>query len=64
MDPSEDNELAEDGSVLGPVFMPDVERFDPGQLASQTDFIICLGGDGERKDARKDGRMRVASGGC
>lgn len=49
MDPSEDNELGEDGRVLGPVFMPDVARFDPGQLASQTDFIICLGGDGERR---------------
>lgn len=47
VDPSEDNELGEEGQVLGPVFMPDVARFDPGQLATQTDFIICLGGDGE-----------------
>eukprot|EP00752_Nemacystus_decipiens_P002047 g1962.t1 len=46
VDPSEDNELGKDGRVLGPVFMPDVARFDPAQLATQTDFIICLGGDG------------------
>ncbi len=46
VDPSEDNELGEDGQPLGPVFMPDVGRFDPGELATQADFIICLGGDG------------------
>lgn len=49
VDPSEDNELGEDGQVLGPVFMPDVGRFDPANLSTQTDFIICLGGDGERR---------------
>ncbi|CAM9676716.1 unnamed protein product, partial [Hapterophycus canaliculatus] len=46
VDPSEDNELGEDGQVVGPVFMPDVGRFDAAHLSTQTDFIICLGGDG------------------
>lgn len=44
VDPSEDDVLDEEGR---PVFMPEVARFDPHDLASQTDFIICLGGDGE-----------------
>lgn len=47
VDPGEDSELGEDGRELGPVFMPDVPRFDPAHLAKQTDFIVCLGGDGE-----------------
>ncbi|CBJ29816.1 conserved unknown protein [Ectocarpus siliculosus] len=46
VDPTEDNELGDDGEAIGPVFMPEVGRFDPGHLATQTDFIICLGGDG------------------
>lgn len=50
VDPTEDMELGDDGQVVGPVFMPDVGRFDAHTLATQTDFIICLGGDGEDFD--------------
>ena len=50
VDPTEDMELGDDGQVVGPVFMPDVGRFDAHTLATQTDFIICLGGDGEEFD--------------
>ncbi|CAN0333555.1 unnamed protein product, partial [Laminaria digitata] len=46
VDPTEDMELGDDGQVVGPVFMPNVGRFDAHTLATQTDFIICLGGDG------------------
>lgn len=44
VDPSEDHEMDTEGK---PLFMPDVPRFDLQDLASQTDFVICLGGDGE-----------------
>lgn len=46
VDPSEDDIVDEDGQ---PVFMPHVSRFDPHNLANETDFIVCLGGDGESK---------------
>lgn len=57
VDPTEDMELGDDGQVVGPVFMPDVGRFDAHTLATQTDFIICLGGDGE--GFRPPGRVFV-----
>lgn len=48
VDPSEeeDEEVDEDGHPKLDPFMPEVERFDPQKLATQADFIICLGGDG------------------
>ena len=47
LDPSEDELLDEEGKPQGRTFMPDVERFNPENLAKEADFIICLGGDGE-----------------
>lgn len=47
LDPSEDDAVGEDGKPLSKKFMPEVQRFDPANLAKQADFIICLGGDGE-----------------
>lgn len=47
VDPSEDKLIGPDGKDQGRVFMPEVGRFDARSLATQTDFIICLGGDGK-----------------
>lgn len=61
VDPSEDDVVDEEGN---PVFMPDVPRFNPQNLASETDFVICLGGDGEGFSRHECNRCDVDVVGC